>query len=158
VKKPGFNSKLRDPIVTVRGDRYILRRPSPAETLGGGVIVDDQPQGRHKRFDKKVLAKLQSLAEGSPADVLLETALAKGAATPDALIKWARLEASDAQAALNELFSEQKLLKLEENYLIAASQWANLQSRAMQMVQAYHEKFPLRSGIPREELKSRLKT
>ena len=32
--------ELRNPVVTVRGDRYILRRPSPGETLGGGKIVD----------------------------------------------------------------------------------------------------------------------
>ncbi|HNF95208.1 MAG TPA: selenocysteine-specific translation elongation factor, partial [Anaerolineales bacterium] len=43
--------ELRDPIVALRGDRYILRRPSPGETLGGGAVVDHQPKGRHKRFD-----------------------------------------------------------------------------------------------------------
>ncbi len=42
--------ELRDPVVATRGDRYILRRPSPGETIGGGVIVDHQPKGRHKRF------------------------------------------------------------------------------------------------------------
>jgi selenocysteine-specific elongation factor len=68
--------ELRDPVIAVRGDRYILRRPSPGETLGGGMIVDHQPKGRHKRFDENVLKSLASLAQGSPADVLLEAALA----------------------------------------------------------------------------------
>ncbi len=149
--------ELREPIVTVRGDRYILRRPSPAETLGGGVIVDDKPAGRHKRFDPKVLQKLQALAEGSPAEVLLEASLAKGADTLPNLVKLARLESADAQNAIEELFAEQKIIALEENYVIAASQWTALESRALQMVRAYHQKFPLRNGIPREELKSRLK-
>ncbi len=45
--------ELRDPVVAVRGDRYILRRPSPGETLGGGAIVDAQPKARHKRFDDR---------------------------------------------------------------------------------------------------------
>src|SRR5512138_3869211 len=61
--------ELRDPAVTVRGDRYILRRPSPSETLGGGVIVDHQPQGRHKRFGEEVLQSLESLSQGTPTDV-----------------------------------------------------------------------------------------
>jgi selenocysteine-specific elongation factor len=56
---PGENGwiqlELRDPIVAVRGDRYILRRPSPGETLGGGAIIDHQPKGRHTRFDEEVL-------------------------------------------------------------------------------------------------------
>jgi selenocysteine-specific elongation factor len=64
----------------VRGDRYILRRPSPGETLGGGVVIDHQPKGRHKRFDADVLKSLEALAQGSPADVLFEAA--HGAAIP----------------------------------------------------------------------------
>src|SRR5690349_4589593 len=67
--------ELRDPAVAVRGDRYILRRPSPGETLGGGMIVDPQPKGRHKRFDEAVLKSLESLSQGTPADILLEAAL-----------------------------------------------------------------------------------
>src|SRR5688572_20491584 len=54
--------ELRAPVVAVRGDRYILRRPSPGETLGGGMIVDPRPKGRHKRFDEKILKSLESLA------------------------------------------------------------------------------------------------
>ncbi|MCF6278639.1 MAG: selenocysteine-specific translation elongation factor, partial [Anaerolineales bacterium] len=148
--------ELRDPIVTVRGDRYILRRPSPAETLGGGVIVDDQPAGRHKRFDKKIIEKLTSLAEGSPADVLLQASLANGADTLNNLIKAARLEEADIQPAVDELFTAQKIIALEEFYIIATAHWEDLRSRALQTVKAYHERFPLRSGIPREELKSKL--
>ena len=68
--------ELRDPVVAVRGDRYILRRPSPGETLGGGVIVDHQPKGRHKRFDQEVLRSLESLSQGTPAEILYEAALA----------------------------------------------------------------------------------
>ena len=83
--KPGEESwiqlELRDPIVTVRGDRYILRRPSPGETLGGGVIVDHLPKGRHKRFDQSILKSLESLSQGTPADILLEAAWASNIAT-----------------------------------------------------------------------------
>ena len=92
--------ELRDPVVAVRGDRYILRRPSPGETLGGGVIVDHQPKGRHKRFDKKVLKSLASLAAGSPADILLEAALALNAAPMKEVVSRSRLEAEPAAQAL----------------------------------------------------------
>ncbi len=39
--------RLAQPVVAVRGDRYIVRRPSPASTLGGGQIVD--PLWRRRR-------------------------------------------------------------------------------------------------------------
>jgi selenocysteine-specific elongation factor len=157
--------ELRDPVVAVRGDRYILRRPSPGETLGGGVIVDHQPKGRHKRFDQKVLKSLASLAAGSPADVLLEAALALNAAPAKEVISRSRLEAGPAAQALQEILENGQLLQLEEGSLtitsdlmvIAAPHWIALRDKAIQMVQAYHQNFPLRRGIPREELKSRLK-
>ncbi len=65
--------EIRQPIVAMRGDRYILRRPSPPETLGGGVVVDPDPRERHKRFEEEILQKLESLEKGTPAEILLQT-------------------------------------------------------------------------------------
>jgi selenocysteine-specific elongation factor len=79
----------------VRGDRYILRRPSPGETLGGGVVVDPHPR-RHRRFDEAVLARLESLRHGSPADVLLQAFQAAGALPLREAVARARL--ADEQA------------------------------------------------------------
>lgn len=157
--------ELRDPVVAVRGDRYILRRPSPGETLGGGVIVDHQPKGRHKRFDEKVLRSLASLAAGSPADILMEAAMALNAAPIKEMVSRSRLEAEPAAQALGENLDSGQLLQLEDGNLTATSDllviaiphWHAIQDKAVQMVQAHHKNFPLRHGIPREELKSRLK-
>jgi selenocysteine-specific elongation factor len=167
--KPGeegwIQLELRDPVVAVRSDRYILRRPSPGETLGGGVIVDHQPKGRHKRFNEKALKSLASLAAGSPGDVLFEAALALNVAPLKEVIARSRLEPAPATQALQEILGNGQLLQLEEGDLtitsdllvIAAPHWTTLQDKAVQMVQAYHKNFPLRRGIPREELKSKLK-
>jgi selenocysteine-specific elongation factor len=157
--------ELRDPVVAVRGDRYILRRPSPGETLGGGVIVDHQPKGRHRRFDEKVLKSLASLAAGSPADILMEAALALNAAPVKEVVSRSRLEAGPATQALQENLENGQLLQLDggnititsDLLVIALPHWNTLQDKAEQIVQAYHKNFPLRRGIPREELKSRLK-
>jgi selenocysteine-specific elongation factor len=152
-------------VVAVRGDRYILRRPSPGETLGGGVIVDHQPKGRHRRFDEKVLKSLASLAAGSPADILMEAALALNAAPVKEVVSRSRLEARPATQALQENLENGQLLQLDggnititsDLLVIALPHWNTLQDKAEQIVQAYHKNFPLRRGIPREELKSRLK-
>ncbi len=157
--------ELRDPVVAVRGDRYILRRPSPSETLGGGLIVDHQPKGRHKRFDESVLRSLESLIRGTPADVLFEAALALNIASTREVVARSRLEAENAEAALAELLEAGSLIPLEEGMptitgdllVIALPHWSALRDRTLQMVESYHKSFPLRRGIPREELKSRLK-
>ncbi len=80
--KPGeegwLQLELEEPVLAVRGDRYILRRPSPGETLGGGVVVDAQPARRHKRFNPIEIARLESIRQGSPAEVLFQASLAAG--------------------------------------------------------------------------------
>ena len=164
-KQGWIQLELRNPVVAVRGDRYILRRPSPGETLGGGVIVDHQPKGRHKRFDEKVLKSLASLAAGSPSDVLLEAALALNAAPVKEVVSRSRMEAGPAMQALQELLENGQLQQLENGdititsdlLVISTPLWVALRDKALQMVQAYHKNYPLRRGIPREELKSRLK-
>ncbi len=157
--------ELRDPVVTVRGDRYILRRPSPSETLGGGVIVDHQPQGRHKRFDEEVLRSLESLIQGTPADVLFEAALALNIASLKEVVTRSRLAEENAEIALKELLEAGSLVPLEEGtpsfssdlLVIALPHWNALRDKTLQIVESYHKTYPLRRGIPREELKSRLK-
>jgi selenocysteine-specific elongation factor len=157
--------ELRDPVVAVRGDRYILRRPSPGETLGGGIIVDHQPKGRHKRFDENILRSLESLSQGTPAEVLLEAALALNIASIKEAILRSRLESVNAQAALKELMDAGLFIALEEGpatiasdlLVIPRSQWNALREKILQTVVSYHTQYPLRRGIPREELKSRLR-
>jgi selenocysteine-specific elongation factor len=157
--------ELREPVLAVRGDRYILRRPSPGETLGGGMIVDHQPKSRHKRFDADVLKSLESLMQGSPSEVLLEAANALGIASVKEIVARSRLDAGDAEAALSELLRTNFLLLLEvgtptpSSDLLLASQrhWQTMRDRTLQVIEEFHKNFPLRRGIPREELKSKLK-
>lgn len=127
--------ELRDPLVLVRGDRFILRRPSPGETLGGGQVVDANPQQRHKRFDQAVLNKLETLSKGSPAEVLFQASLALGPATVREITTKSRLDDNAARSALEQCIGEGLLVTLEgqnstplpENLVMAAPHWATLQ-------------------------------
>jgi selenocysteine-specific elongation factor len=148
--------ELHTPVVAVRGDRYVLRRPSPGETLGGGVVVDPQPKGRHKRFDAAVLASLAASAEGTPEEILLQASLALGPATTAELIARSRLDAAAAQTAVQELVTGGGLIALGDQ-LLAAGQWSSLKETVAAELGAYHRDYPLRRGMPREELKSKLK-
>jgi selenocysteine-specific elongation factor len=148
--------ELRAPILAVRGDHYILRRPSPGETLGGGIVVDPLPKQRHKRFDESVIQALENMAQGSPADVLLQAALALGPALARDVITRSRLNGPAADLALKELLESGQLISLED-VLVAVSQWSALKDSVVATLVAYHQSFPLRRGMPREELKSRLK-
>ena len=57
--------RLATPLLLVPGDRFVLRRPSPAATLGGGRVLDAHPLDRLK---KAVTARwVQSLQGAEPA-------------------------------------------------------------------------------------------
>ena len=160
--------ELKQPTATIRGDRYILRRPSPGETLGGGSVVDPHPKGRHKRFANGLIEQLESLAIGSPDEVLLQAILALGAASLKDVVIRSSLEEEQANQAIQDLASNGQLIWLEETEgvtislqsdLLVTSQsyWEQISERAVNEVKSYHQAFPLRRGMPREELKSRIR-
>lgn len=60
--------KLANPLLMVPGDRFVLRRLSPAQTIGGGRVLDAAPAARTHR--KKALAWLEQLRDASPAQQL----------------------------------------------------------------------------------------
>jgi selenocysteine-specific elongation factor len=147
--------ELRTPIVALQGDHYILRRPSPNETIGGGVIVDPQPYQRHKRFDGSVLKALESLAHGSPADILLQACSALGPTLLKNAFTRSRLEEPIASMALQELLDTGRAILLED-VVVLNSHWFTLKATVLETIGTYHKTYPLRRGMPREELKSRL--
>lgn len=168
--KPGeegwLQIELRDPVIAARGDRYILRRPSPGETLGGGAIVDPHPKRRYKRFDPAVLHGLASLSAGQPHEVLLQSALTAGPVSMRDLVARSHLDLAAATAALDRLVVQEGLLvQLEPGkpgpqadlLVITSGTWAQVSDRALEEINEYHRAYPLRRGMPREELKSRLK-
>jgi selenocysteine-specific elongation factor len=156
--------ETRSPVVSIRGDRYILRRPSPGETLGGGVIVDPDPEGRHKRYDDDVIQRLESLIGGTPEEILLQTLLVTGIAPIRDVINRSSLNADVANQALEDLKIEGQILVLDEtqslemlNSLVTSKlYWSQVVNRIRTELSEYHDRYPLRPGIPREEMKSKL--
>jgi selenocysteine-specific elongation factor len=164
-KEGWLQLELAEPVVAMRGDRYILRRPSPGETLGGGAVVEPHPKGRHKRFAAETLDRLEALAQGTPTDILLQSLFASGAATFKDLAARSNLDASQARQATQELLAAGQMLVLEgepaaprpDDLVVSLNLWEQIAARVAQEIDAYHKTYPLRRGMPREELKSRLK-
>jgi len=159
--------EMREPVVAIRGDHYILRRPSPGETMGGGRVVDPIPKGRHKRFAAGLVDRLESLAEGAPEDVYLQSLAVLQAASLREVTQQSNLEQDSAQSALEQLLAQDEIVVLEpkkEDLLITSDvlvttsgYWAQISATTLGVIQDYHTIYPLRRGMPKEELKSKLK-
>ena len=138
---------LAAPIAARAGDRYVLRLPSPSLTLAGGTFTDVAPR-RHPRHDERVLASLERRASGSALDVLQEE-LAK---YPRGITEAALVKATLAEGA------EVGRLRARRagQWLFAPEAWQQIGARATRELADYHRLQPLRPGMPREELRSRL--
>lgn len=155
--------ELDDPLPLVRGDRFIVRVPSPAVTVGGGDVVDPHPGRKHRRFRPEVLARLETLARGTPAEVLLQTLERGGPQMVRELLESSGL-GDAAQPALAELLSAGDAVILDANpesapaRLVAArAWWSATTDRMREELAAYHARYPLRPGMGREGLRSALR-
>lgn len=163
--------RLARPLVAARADRFIIRVPSPSLTIGGGAVVDPFPR-RHRRHDPALLVWLATLAEGAPDAVVLATLRgqpetrrrAYGEAIPSGhyggrelaeLARLASLPASDVQVALAGLLANGQVTAAGTFYY-ATEQWRRLSDDARRLVGEYHQQYPLRAGMPREQWRSRL--
>lgn len=153
--------RLERPAVVVSGDRYILRQPSPSMTLGGGVVLSPHPRRRWRRFDPAVLARLQILAKGAPDEILLQTLARQPFLTLQALLAQSELDLTVAQDALAELQTSGAVTQLAlgaEPALLTIDMWERVQQQLLGLLDRFHQQMPLRRGMARGELRSRLQS
>ncbi len=148
--------RLQEPCALTRGDRFILRYPSPGETIGGGVVIDPAPGRRWQRFRPEVIARLETLARGTPAEMIAQS-LARIAA-PQRLkqvLAQSGIAIEELDDALAEAVESGLVVDAGE-WLLATQTYHQLVHRIEEELAAYHRAEPLRQGMPREQLRSRL--
>jgi selenocysteine-specific elongation factor len=145
--------RLEGPAVVGRGDRLVLRSYSPADTIGGAVVVDPLPP-RRRSADRALVERLRdagSLLDA--ASVLVAQAGARGVEAP---VLAARLTVPLARLAA-ELPNRTTLAVLGQDPAVVVSReaLARLGESALAAVEAFHRSQPLKAGMPREELRTR---
>ncbi|MCD6552763.1 MAG: selenocysteine-specific translation elongation factor [Anaerolineae bacterium] len=162
--------RLESPVALVKHDRFIIRQPSPSRTLGGGMVVEPYPGRKHRRFRPEVIARLETLAHGTPQEILLLSLETRQPCEARELIRRCGLPGDVAAETLQALLQGGQILVLDEDkptaipnaaastwYLITEAGWRGLLERLSGYLRAYHALHRLRKGMPREELKSRLR-
>jgi len=158
--------ELDRPVVAARNDHFILRRPSPGATLGGGQIADAHPARRYKRFDERVLARLDNLLAGTPGEQIQAALHTGGAMGRAELGTKLGLPEEELERGLEELRESGALIELHSKaahvqgdvLLMESAAFSEFEARVRKILMDYHRRFPLRIGIPVQELRSRLKT
>jgi len=148
---------LSAPVAVIRGDRYILRRPSPGETIGGGTVLDPHPGRRHRRFREDVTSRFQALSQGTPDDLILNTLSRLGPTPTRNLIDRAGLPKEEAEAAIRMLITDGRIIDLGK-VLLTPPTWNVLRNQLLGMLENHHRNAPLRAGMEREAVRSKLQT
>ena len=157
--------RFRVPLAVLKGDRFIVRRPSPSETIGGGEVVDPLPP-RHKRFRSEVVGALETLAQGSPDELVLQALEAGPREVRDLRTGTTGLAPDQLDAVLGQLVAEGDAIWLGPDptrtptagsWAVATTVWMSIVDRVVEALAGYHAAHPLRKGMPREEARSRLR-
>lgn len=148
--------RLRQPLSLSRGDRFILRYPSPAETIGGGRIINAHPGRRRKRFQPEVIAELELRASGTPGESLSLAAQADAPQRAADLQKILGFADDEMTQALDEAMTAGLIRRLDGQRFWAAQSMAQMLHAAIAELRRYHKARPLRLGMPRPQLQSRL--
>jgi len=160
--KPGDTGWLQlefeKEVVVKSKDRFIIRRPSPAATIGGGLVLTAHPVGRHRRFSPKVINQFKFLSSGSIQDAILAQLSNLKISTLSQLIEKIEIEEESAMLSVELLIQNRKIFLFEEesglnpaSWLITEKHWLDLSKKLIGIIKDYHKEYPLREGIRKED-------
>src|SRR5262249_23941 len=134
---------FREETVLLPGDRFILRRPAPVDTIGGGVVLDAHPAGSRAGAPAPSSGDEAWLAQGALAGAAGKSVEGVGAelgVPPD-----------EVERRVASLASARRLVRAGA-LLFDAETWSRLGTRIAGELAAFHASEPLRPGMPREAL------
>jgi len=148
---------LESPIVAMARDRFVIRSYSPVTTIGGGMIVDPLPK-KHKRNSEKVNHEIDLLHDGTDTEraaIIIERSGIEGIGISELEMRTG-VHQNILKDILGTLSSKKQVvvLDVDESRIISFSIYQNLQGRILLEMRAYHERYPLKEGVSKEELRS----
>lgn len=146
VLKPGQRGyvqfQLKDDLPIRSGQRFVVRIPSPPETIGGGRVLDTSPGRKWKRNNADVLERFDVLAHGDSALKLAYELKNKRVPQP----------ISEYPESVKEKYGVYEF----EGYLVHPEAMRLLEANAVRLLDEFHAQNPLLMGIDPPELLRRL--
>ncbi len=146
--------RLEEPLVAIRGDRFVIRRPSPQTTLGGGEVLD--PAWRHHR-GRSLGMTIDALTAGTSEAAVQWAADGReaGLATSELALRLGVVR-GDAASVLTGAAQEGLLLEAGPERFVTSATVRDVSRRARRLVEAHFAADRLSRGMPKAELVRRL--
>jgi len=164
-EKAWLQLEFDEEILVENGDHYIIRRPSPAETIGGGTILNAHPQQRYKRFSQNTNRLFEMLEKGNHFDRILTIMDKEQFITLGQLTKKMGLGFEEIKKEIDDILAQGKATSLsndrsglnENSLLITTQSLKTLKAQIIETISKYHQENPLREGVKKEQLRNTLK-
>jgi selenocysteine-specific elongation factor len=151
--------RLERPAVVLPRDRFVIRGSSAIQTIGGGVILDGHPD-KHRRFSASVIADLNLLRDGTSEQALRQHIhhSGMGGITLEDLLDRVEMSPRDVESILRQMAGKGDLLFIDPEKLkvIAKEPYQGLRGLALAQLGEFHQRFPMKSGLSKEELRTKL--
>ncbi len=151
--------RLEEKTVAKAKDRFILRFYSPMFTVGGGEILVANP-GKRKRYDEDIIEELALKEEGTILDHIENILINEKNifySTKDIAVELSLLETNIVNE-VKRLEDEGKVVKFEINkeiFPVHVNKLQDLIDSIKIELEDFHKKYPLRYGIPKEEIRTK---
>jgi selenocysteine-specific elongation factor len=148
--------RLEHPAIAARGDRLVLRAYSPAVTLGGARVLDPHPPKRRRGAAAPRVRAVRDpgLGPAAVAALYLEEAGPGGLEAKALAARLGLTEAALARAL--EGRPDLRGVGREPVVYVAEAGLGALGAAVGEILTRFHRAEPLRTGMPREELRRRL--
>ena len=148
--------RMEEPVLARVRDHLVFRSYSPVTTLGGGRVAEVLPRKRRSLApgeDRLLEARLGDSCTDA-LSALLEMVGWPGAPVPS-LPHRTGFSPAQLQGTVAELQGNDALVQVEDR-LFSGRIWGEGQERILSALKEFHEKNPLKPGIPLEELRQAL--
>lgn len=151
--------RLESPVNLIKDDRFVLRSYSPVYTIGGGRIIHPMPV-KHKPHKQEVIDLLTHITDGTPEQIVSNLVLATGygGCLLRDLLLMANLPQKQLDQILQTAASKQQVVQIdkEQRRYIHQDTLTELQAQVEAHLAEFHRTYPLKPGVPKEELKTKL--
>jgi selenocysteine-specific elongation factor len=151
--------RLKEPALLLSGDSYILRISAPATTVGGGVVLDPFPPRRRRRSSEALeLLEAFGQAEHQRTIALIIAQSLLSGITFDEILLRSGVPRRVVEGALSSLLSSGEALQVtrEPRMFLARGAFETLKKGLVDELAAFLDANPLKEGMGKEELKTRL--
>ena len=151
--------RLDEPLLLVSGDPYLIRATSPSITIGGGIVLDPFPPARRRRSDEalKLLESLDAAEHQKTCSLIVAQSLLSGI-TFDEIVLRSGIARKQAETALQGLLAAGALVQVtrEPRIFLGKEAFSLLKQLLVDELSGYLAANPLKEGISKEELKTRI--